>query len=453
MKFNTEKQAEVREVFVAGLEEHFATEGEVTVYEIETKLREMLVEIGAQSLGLYLSNQETAYPPKKIECACGGVAEYVSYKGAKVKSVFGWASYRRAYYICAGCHQGQKPLDKRLGLEPGQATSGLADLLGVAGVQTSFEEGCELVERYLLVEVSENTLRKETQQFGQLKDEEEEGWIEDSQDPEWLQEHLRTESEYPQRLYGSIDGAHAPLNEEWREMKTGCWFEVETIAKERVPKYRQAKVGEFGALRAKNIAYYCDLERTGQFGKLMWATGCQCLADLAPEIIFVADGAAWIWNLVDLYYPHAVQIVDWFHAESYLKPIAKALFGSDQEAVHQWLEEPRTHLWEGQVQKVISLCDVLLNHPQAREAAQKALTYYTNNQLRMDYARFREAGYMIGSGIVESACKQIVTQRLKRPGARWTEIGARLTAKARAAWLSGQWNHLAHLRAQLPLAA
>jgi hypothetical protein len=446
-------QAEVRELFVAGLREHFAGEEEVTVLEIETRLREMLVEMGAQSLGAYLSSQEAAYPPDKVECECGGQAEYVSYKEAKVKSVFGWAKYRRAYYICPKCHQGQKPLDKRLGLEPGQVTSGLADLLGVAGVQTSFDEGCQLVERYLLVDVSENTLRKETQFFGQLQDQEEEGWIEESQDPEWLQEHLRTEKEYPQRIYGSLDGAHAPLNEEWREMKTGCWFEVEAIPKDRVPQYRQAKVGEMGALRAKNITYYCDLEKAGQFGKLMWATGCQRLADLAPEIVFVADGAAWIWNLVGLYYPHAIQIVDWYHAEGYLEPIAKALFGNDHKAVDQWLDETRSQLWEGQVHLVISTCADLVDHPQTGDAAQKALTYYTNNQHRMDYARFRDAGYMIGSGTVESGCKQIVTQRLKRPGARWTEVGARLTAKARAAWLSHHWNHLVHLRAQLPLAA
>ena len=452
MKFSTEKQAQVREIFVAGLEEHFGSGTEVTVLEIETRLREMVVEIGAQSLGAYLSSQEAAYPADQIECGCGGEAAYVSYKDAKVKSVFGWASYRRAYYICPRCQQGQKPLDQRLGLEPGQATSGLADLLGIAGVQTSFEEGSQLVERYLLVEVSENTLRKETQVFGQLQVQEEEIWIATSQDPAWLQEHLRTESEYPQRLYGSIDGAHAPLNEEWREMKAGCWFEVEAIAKDRLPKYRQAKVGELGALRAKNITYYCDLEKAGQFGKLMWATGCQRLADLAPEIVFVADGAAWIWNLVSLYYPRAVQIVDWYHAEGYLEPIAKALFGNDQKSVHQWLEKTRAHLWEGHVQKVIATCTKLVNHPQAGEAAQKALTYYTHNQHRMDYARFRDAGYMIGSGTVESACKQIVSQRLKRPGARWTETGARLTAKARAAWLSGHWNHLVHLRAPLPLA-
>ena len=66
----------------------------------------------------------------------------------------------------------------------------------------------------------------------------------------------------------------------------------------------------------------------------------------------------------------------------------------------------------------------------------------------MDYARLRKEGYQIGSGNVESACKQIGTQRLKRSGARWTENGARNTAKARAVWLSGQWERLEdrHLR-------
>lgn len=107
MKFSTEIQAQVREAFVAGLEDHFRMKGDVTVLEIETQLREMLVEMGAQSLGAYLSSQEVAYPTDQIECRCGGEAEYVSYKPAKVKSVFGWVSYRRAYYLCPECHEGK----------------------------------------------------------------------------------------------------------------------------------------------------------------------------------------------------------------------------------------------------------------------------------------------------------------------------------------------------------
>jgi len=69
----------------------------------------------------------------------------------------------------------------------------------------------------------------------------------------------------------------------------------------------------------------------------------------------------------------------------------------------------------------------------------------------MDYARFRQKGYFVGSGTVESGGKQISGLRLKRAGARWTEHGAVTTAKARAAWLSGQWDLLASKRAALPM--
>lgn len=60
----------------------------------------------------------------------------------------------------------------------------------------------------------------------------------------------------------------------------------------------------------------------------------------------------------------------------------------------------------------------------------------------MDYARFRSLGYAIGSGTIESACKQIVVQRLRKSGAQWITDGAVRTAKARAAWLSGEWDSL-----------
>ena len=77
--------------------------------------------------------------------------------------------------------------------------------------------------------------------------------------------------------------------------------------------------------------------------------------------------------------------------------------------------------------------------------AQQAVTYFTHNTEPMRYDKFRAAGYIIGSGTVESGCKQIVTQRLKLPGAVQT-------AKARAVWLSGQWQTLCDHRSALPLA-
>jgi hypothetical protein len=83
----------------------------------------------------------------------------------------------------------------------------------------------------------------------------------------------------------------------------------------------------------------------------------------------------------------------------------------------------------------------------------QTITSLLRQQLeRMRYAHFRSAGYLIGSGVIESGCKQIVTQRLKLPGAQWHVEGAVLTAKARTAWMSGNWHKLVAARSLLPLA-
>jgi len=71
----------------------------------------------------------------------------------------------------------------------------------------------------------------------------------------------------------------------------------------------------------------------------------------------------------------------------------------------------------------------------------------------MDYATYRRKGYQIGSGTIESACKQLGVQRMKVPGATWNLEGARLTAKSRAALLSDQWEMLTARREYLPRVA
>jgi hypothetical protein len=110
-------------------------------------------------------------------------------------------------------------------------------------------------------------------------------------------------------------------------------------------------------------------------------------------------------------------------------------------------------LWEGRLDAVLAAFDRFVDHKQAREAAKKAFTYFTNNRHRMDYSTYRAKGYQIGSGTVESGCKQIVTQRLKVAGAIWDLDNAIQTAKARAALLSNQWPTLKSRREHLSRAA
>jgi hypothetical protein len=99
---------------------------------------------------------------------------------------------------------------------------------------------------------------------------------------------------------------------------------------------------------------------------------------------------------------------------------------------------------------VVEACQVL---SMKSDLARQSLAYYGDNLERMRYAQFRAMGYFIGSGIIESGCKQIVTQRLKISGAQWNVDGAILTAKARAAWLSNNWEKLVKTRSLFPLAA
>ena len=457
MEFSTEKLKEIAEQLAEQVRQQMNDEQEMMIRGVETEIREQLKRIGQMTLENVLSQAEVS-PELEISCECGGKLHYQRKRPAKVMSVFGWVTYERNYYANCGCGKGKAPLDEQYGLEPGKVTAGLAALIGMAGIELAFEYSSRWLEPFLMFGVSENTIRKETQTFGQLQISEEEKQIAKSQDVAYLQERLRTETEVPRRVYGSLDGAQVRIEErsgkcnekeKWREMKVGCWYTVVPVPdSQQTQRHRKKK--ELGAqtLRAKGIRYFCDLAEVDQIEPLLWATGCEAKADLAPELVFVCDGARWIWRLVETNYPNAVQIVDWYHAEERLERVAREALTEDHSEV--WLEETRTALWYGNIQLVISACEKLATRSQ--EASQAA-TYFRNNSHRMQYDHYRNQGYLIGSGTVESGCKQIVTHRLKRSGAQWNSHGAVLTAKARAAWLSRDWDVLCSLRDQLPLAA
>jgi hypothetical protein len=222
--------------------------------------------------------------------------------------------------------------------------------------------------------------------------------------------------------------------QKWRELKVGAWF----TARGQPPR----RPDDTWTIRAQDITYFTDIAGGEDFGELVWATGVQRHAHHTRELIFLGDGARWIWDIVDLHFPHAIQIVDWFHACEYLMPVAKLAY-TDEIQQKQWVAEVKTALWQGHLDAVIAACAAWLDPTRPDDPAHKAVTYYTNNRQRMDYPTYRAQGYQIGSGTIESGVKQIATQRMKVTGARWNLANARLVAKARAAFLSGQWDDLA----------
>lgn len=425
-----------------------ATPGSMS--EMERTVRVALQEVGLLTLSAWLEQQEGSSLEHSITCRCGGTADYQCKREGVLVTSLGKVHYKRAYYLCPACHKGTFPLDERLGLRPGEMSAELESLLGMVGALMPFGKGTELFERLTLVKASPQSTDKATEAMGGEVMRVEEEWKATSQDAEAVNAQERVGKIGP-RLYGSLDAVkyhdrekRSEDDEGWRDLKVGVWFETDA----KPP----SKPDEDWDIRARNITYYCDILEAEKFGELVWATGFQRKALQAKEIVFLGDGADWIWNLVSDLYPQAVQIVDWFHATEHLGTVAKAAYGdlAEQKA---WLSKVKEHLWAGSVDEVIKALEALAAEGKGGGEPAKAVAYFKKHRQRMDYAAFRAKGYQIGSGTVESGCKQMGIQRMKIPGAIWSTEGSRRTAKARAAFLSGQWETLASRREHLPRAA
>jgi hypothetical protein len=463
MNYNIEKvnriAQKVAEVVKEAMEEE--EQEQVLIGDVEMAMREGLREIGRQALKCFLENAD-GETEAEMECTCGGRLIYQRQREATIWSVFGKVTYSRAYYAGCSCGKGCAPVDRRYGIEPGKVTAGLGRLVALSGIDKAFEDGRKWLKEYLLFEVSENTVRAETQKMGELQRQADAKLVEEMQNEASLQKREQSRPAAPDTLYGSIDAAKVRIEprheqekvvenrEAWRDLKAGCWYEGEIVPPRQRSLRQKDKAQRQGTvLRAKNKRYFCDIAGAEEFGKLLWATGCAIGADYARRLVFICDGAVWIWNLIAHYFPNAIQIVDWYHAEDRLKRIAEEAFSTPDER-QLWLERATDDLWQGNVERVIEACQPLA---MKSNLAKQALSYFGNNIERMRYAQFRAQGLLIGSGVIESGCKQIVTQRLKLPGAQWNLDGAILIAKARSTWLSGNWQNLVTARSILPLAA
>ena len=103
------------------LEERLAEQEGTKLSDIENVMRRLLQKIGRRSLEKLLTRADEVQPT--VGCPCGGEARYVARREAKLITVFGKVTYRRAYHLCPTCCKGSAPLDQRLLLEPGQVSS------------------------------------------------------------------------------------------------------------------------------------------------------------------------------------------------------------------------------------------------------------------------------------------------------------------------------------------
>lgn len=170
----------------------------------------------------------------------------------------------------------------------------------------------------------------------------------------------------------------------------------------------------------------------------------------------VADGSDHIDQVVndELRLPEIqlTRMLDIAHAHEHLWTVSKAAFGEGTEAAKTWVQGPLTALERGQLATVLETLEQLAverehTAPMVAQVARKAVVYFAQRRAQVDYPRFVAAGYQIGSGLAESACKRFGTNRMKGAGMRWTVTGAQCVATLRVFVLSERWAEVsAHCR-------
>jgi len=166
MKYNIEKINEISKILAEVVEDAIKVEGsrDILIGDVEMALRESLREIGCSALQCFLEQADGAVEAE-IECACGGKLKYQRRREATLWSVFDKVVYQRAYYAGCACGKGCAPVDRRYGIEPGKVTAGLAHLIALSGINKAFDDSRKWLKEFLLFEVSENTVRTETQKW------------------------------------------------------------------------------------------------------------------------------------------------------------------------------------------------------------------------------------------------------------------------------------------------
>lgn len=302
----------------------------------------------------------------------------------------------------------------------------------------SFEQVEEILQRVGQISVSGSTVWRQTQKWGgclaelELEGRERAGAVSSVPD-QWGQEMGQDV-----RLGASMDGTMIHVRGEgWKEVKVGCVFKVETQEEADSQTGEQVEIGH-----ARQNSYISHLGGPDAFGESLWAEAQRRSWGNASATQVIGDGAAWIWNLTATHFYKSQQVVDWYHAVEHLAAVARLLYGEGTPAARRFFKGWETTLYQGHAERLAAKLNILAEQqPNIADELRREAGYFANNHRRMKYLELRSEGWVIGSGMVESAGKQLKA-RMAGPGMQWSRSGAENMLPVRTAIMSSRFDEL-----------
>lgn len=330
------------------------------------------------------------------------------------------------------------PLDCFLGIDklPFKMTAAvMLECAYWAQDQASFQRAEEKIERTLHLKIDDDTVRKAAGYIGRAVFEEDCR----NADRVWKEFSTRPLAMAPRRkkgtLYIEVDGSaiNTRVQDEdgstWRENKLGIFFSTDNIHQWKNKK------GEICRTISKK-EYVSYIGSASEFKKHVLAAAVRNGYGTYEDVVVLSDGAEWISNMrEELFGPSALQILDFFHLSENVYSYGKAKYRMDESKYVPWADAICEKLADGKWEDVLRQLD-----PNETYKNTVNLHHYIEaNKEHIDYPRYKEQGYFIGSGAVESSNKLIVQRRFKQAGMRWGVTTAQYLITLVAKWESELW--------------
>lgn len=299
----------------------------------------------------------------------------------------------------------------------------LQETICFLGQEQTFERASETLNKLLGIDVWARQLGRISQHYGQQLE-------------ELLSEQIKSgepaaEIEKQTTYYAQLDGGMVFTREQgWMEMKLARLFPAHANLSLH-PSRNWIDPSIYVAHLGSHKGFLPKVER---------------YTDEISELVFINDGASWIWKFIEANYPESTQILDFYHAKEHLCEFAREYFPTIK-AGDKWIEIQTEALLDDRVECVIANIRSLLVVAGSKneKLRNNLIDYYATHQQRMKYRTFRQKGLSIGSGPIEAAHRHVIQQRMKLSGQRWSISGAQQIANLRTAHKSRQWHKVLNI--------
>jgi hypothetical protein len=410
----------------------------------EKNLLEFLMKLGRAAMGEVFQQLDSGYEGAVTQKE-GRKYKFVGYRRTSLHGLFGMVEYRRAYYYSnhAG-GGGYFPQDEKLGIER-RHTPGCQYFLSSFTGREAYQKSLQRFHEIFRSDTTELiSMRKALDMDAELG-----GRLERLRQEEIVQlfekrQPIAKENVIEKRMAVSVDATKVRQRGEEARSVDG---------KTTYPSvWRDAKIGAVSAIgwEEKRQEAFCDassyvsgIEHADEFFKRLTVEAQRRAEDFTTmHVVFIADGANWIWDrCAEMAPPNSTFILDFYHACERVSDVCKQLYGEQTPEYWQHFKRWKAMLWAGKVLRFLEELHQMRDAPQYsayRDFIQGKIDYFTDNKERMHYDAYRAARLPIGSGTIESACKNVIAGRMKQGGMSWSETGADGMLQIRASIASGR---------------